>query len=219
MPRRLQRRPGPQRPRRRVRLDNDQRRAQILEIARRAFSVTPYDAFSIDDLARRAGISKGLLYHYFPTKRDLYVACLSAAGDELVASVSTISLDLAPIERTRVGLDAFLDHVENNKPAFVSLMRGGQGMDPQVTDVIESVRARLVDKFVTNTPFAPVLEHNDVFRIAIRGYLGFVEAATLDWCVAPRIPRLELRELLVALQFETVRIALGSSAQLGVPRP
>ena len=52
------------------------RRAQLLELARKAFSDRSYDEVSIDDLAREAKISKGLLYHYFPTKRDLYVAGL-----------------------------------------------------------------------------------------------------------------------------------------------
>ena len=61
---------------RRIRLDNDERRAQLLTLARQAFSDRSYDDVSIDDLAREAKISKGLLYHYFPTKRDLYVAGL-----------------------------------------------------------------------------------------------------------------------------------------------
>jgi len=54
-------------------MDNDQRRAQLLGLARRAFSDRAYDDVSVDDLARVAGISKGLLYHYFPTKRDLLI--------------------------------------------------------------------------------------------------------------------------------------------------
>ncbi|MBP6848431.1 MAG: helix-turn-helix transcriptional regulator, partial [Kofleriaceae bacterium] len=62
------------RPGRRIRLDNDARRAQLLELGQKAFAERTYDEVSIDDIARAAGISKGLLYHYFPTKRDLYVA-------------------------------------------------------------------------------------------------------------------------------------------------
>src|ERR1043166_8797008 len=95
-------------PKRRIRLETDERRAQLLALARKAFSESSYDEVSIDDLAREAKISKGLLYHYFPTKRDLYVAGLREIADELVERVAAIPNDLAPVDRVRAGLDAYL---------------------------------------------------------------------------------------------------------------
>src|SRR5512143_3545076 len=92
------------RPRRRVRLDNDERRAQLLALARKAFSDRSYDDVSIDDLAREAKISKGLLYHYFPTKRDLYVAGLREIAEELVQRVTNIPTEGPPIARVRAGI-------------------------------------------------------------------------------------------------------------------
>src|SRR6185369_15791164 len=97
--RRLLRAAAAARPKRRVRLDNDERRAQLLALARKAFSNRAYDDVSIDDLARDAKISKGLLYHYFPTKRDLYVTSLREIADELVAACTTIPDELPPIEK------------------------------------------------------------------------------------------------------------------------
>ena len=110
------------RPRRRVRLDNDQRRAQLLELGKRAFSDRAYDDVSIDDLARVAGISKGLLYHYFPTKRDLYVAGLREIADELVEAIVRVPVSLAPIDQVRTSVDAYLEHVMRHSRAFVALM-------------------------------------------------------------------------------------------------
>src|SRR4051812_30299866 len=133
----------PARPRRRIRLDTDQRRAQLLELAKRAFSDRAYDDVSIDDLAKVASISKGLLYHYFPTKRDLYIAGLREISDELVEAIQRVSETLAPVERVRAGVDAYLDHIQRHSRAFVSLMRGGIGSDPEVAAVVESVRTRL----------------------------------------------------------------------------
>src|SRR6185295_2252912 len=121
--------------RRRIRLDTDERRAQLLRLARNAFSARSYDDVSIDDLAREAKISKGLLYHYFPTKRDLYVAGLSEIAEELVERVMSVPQDLPPLEGVRSGLDAYLDHVSQHARAFVSLMRGGIGSDPEVAQV------------------------------------------------------------------------------------
>src|SRR5213592_365100 len=130
------------RPKRRVRLDIDQRRAQLLALAKQAFSDRAYDEVSIDDLAREAKISKGLLYHYFPTKRDLYVAGLAEIAQELVERCTAIPANLAPIDRVRTGLDAYLDHISQHARAYVSLMRGGIGSDPEVAGVVEGVRKR-----------------------------------------------------------------------------
>jgi AcrR family transcriptional regulator len=196
------------RPKRRVRLDNDQRRAQLLALARAAFSDRAYDDVSIDDLAREAKISKGLLYHYFPTKRDLYVAGLSAIAEDLVAAITNVPAELAPIDRIKASLDAYLDHITRHARAFVSLMRGGIGSDPEVSAVVEGVRQKLFDEFLTDTPFAGVLTGNVRFETTVRGWIGFVESATIDWCLNPRLTREELRDLFASILFEIMKVVI-----------
>jgi AcrR family transcriptional regulator len=190
----------------RVRLETDERRAQLLELAKKSFSSRSYDDVSIDDLAREARISKGLLYHYFPTKRDLYVAGLSEIADELVAAITGVPEGAPPIERVRMSIDAYLDHITRHAQAFVSLMRGGIGSDPEVASVIENVRQRLFDKFLSGSPFAPMLVGDARFETAVRGWIGFVEHASLDWATNPRLTRVELRELLTQILFEIMRL-------------
>jgi len=110
-------------------------RAQLLALARKAFSDRSYDDVSIDDLAREAKISKGLLYHYFPTKRDLYVAGLREIADELVARCLAIPANLAPIDRvdaqdmiddlrTQEMLGAFRGEPALDREALASLLVG-----------------------------------------------------------------------------------------------
>ena len=65
------------------RLQTNERRAQLLDAGARVFTKRSYDDASMAEVARAAGISKGLLYHYFPSKRDLFVATLEAAAAEL----------------------------------------------------------------------------------------------------------------------------------------
>jgi hypothetical protein len=101
----------------------------------------------------------------------------------------------------RAGLEAYLDHISQHSRAYVSLMRGGIGSDPEVAQVVEGVRSRLADNFLKQTPFAAILSKDVRFQIAVRGWIGFVEGATIDWCVNPRISREELRELLVQVMF------------------
>ncbi|MDQ3366014.1 MAG: TetR/AcrR family transcriptional regulator [Myxococcota bacterium] len=205
----------PKRPR--IRLETDARRAQLLALAKRSFSDRAYDDVSIDDLAREAKISKGLLYHYFPTKRDLYVAGLSEIADELVAAITGVPIELAPIERVRLSLDAYLDHITRHSRAFISLMRGGIGSDPEVAAVIEDTRTRLFDKFLSGSPFAPLVTGDARFETAVRGWIGFVEHATLDWCTNPRLARGELRELLAQVLFEIIRVSAPAVFRL-IPR-
>jgi AcrR family transcriptional regulator len=192
------------RQRRRVRLDNDARRTQLLGLARKSFADRSYDEVSIDDLARDAKISKGLLYHYFPTKRDLYVAALREIADELVRRVAAIPHDLPPADRVRAGLDAYLDHITQHARAFVALMRGGIGSDPEVAQVVESARKRLSDQFLEGSPFATLLGGNARFAIATRGWIGFVEQVSIDWCAEPKLSRDELRDLLSQILFAII---------------
>ncbi len=190
-----------------MRLDNDQRRAQLLGLAKAAFSDRSYDEVSIDDIAREAKISKGLLYHYFPTKRDLYVAGLREIAGDLVTAVTSVSPLLSPVDRARASLDAYLDHITRHNRAYVSLMRGGIGSDPEVAEVIESVRGQMFETFLKDQPFAPILAGNARFETAVRGWIGFVEGAVLDWCVHPKLDRTELRELLVAILGSILTVA------------
>lgn len=201
---------------RRVRLDNDERRAQLLALAKRAFADRAYDDVSIDDLAQVAGISKGLLYHYFPTKRDLYVATLTEIADELVEAVTRMHDELAPIDRVRTAIDAYLDHITRHSRAFVALMRGGIGSDPEVAAVIEGVRTQLFAKFLDGSPFATLVVGDVKFETAIRGWIGFVEATSIDWCANPRLDRHNFRELLVEVLFQTLKVV--APAAIDLPR-
>lgn len=189
----------------RIRLDTDERRRQLLELAKAQFSNRAYDDVSIDDLAREARISKGLLYHYFPTKRDLYVAGLREIADELVAAIAKVPQDLAPLDRIRASLDAYLDHITRHARAFVSLMRGGIGSDPEVAAVVEGVRGRLFEHFLHGSPMVAAFEGNARFETAVIGWIGFVEATSIDWCASPRLSRAELRDLLADALFAVMQ--------------
>ena len=81
-----------------TRLENDERRRRLLELGARLFTEHAYDEISMSRIAREAGISKGLLYHYFPSKRDFYVAVVRHSADEMQAVTET-DPDLAPLER------------------------------------------------------------------------------------------------------------------------
>jgi AcrR family transcriptional regulator len=193
----------PTRARKRVRLELDERRAQLLALGLDFFSARSYDDVNVDELATAAGVSKGLLYHYFPTKRDFYVATIREASRQLLATTLT-SDDAAPIERMRDGLDAYLAYVDKHAAAYAALLGGGIGSDPEVAGIVEETRATFMERV------AHGLGANDrtpKLRVTLRGWIGFVEAAALDWIAHRDVPRGELRDMLVGAFAELVRVS------------
>ncbi|HRC59222.1 MAG TPA: TetR/AcrR family transcriptional regulator [Kofleriaceae bacterium] len=192
----------------RVRLENDERRAQLLELARRVFTERAYDEVSIDDLAAAAKISKGLLYHYYPTKRDLYVASLRETAGALLAAVrEATEPEAPPADRVRAGLEAYLCHVLKLDKVFVALLRGGVGSDPEVAEVLEATRRAFLDQFLARSPMAQTFAADPLVHLALRGWLGMVEATSIEWVSGPEIPRATVRDLLVDNLIATLRNA------------
>jgi AcrR family transcriptional regulator len=192
----------------RTRLGVDERRAQLLALGLRIFSERAYDDVSIEELARAAGVSKGLLYHYFPTKRDFYVAAIEQASEQLLARTLT-PRDLPPEERIRLGLDAYLDFVEEHGGAYVALMRSGIGSDPEVAAVVERSRSAFVDRIVEDVPKKLV---TPLVRVALRGWIGFVEATATEWALHKGVARKRVVELMAGVLVGLVPFARGGAA-------
>src|SRR5882672_2031075 len=94
----------------RLRLQTDDRREKLLDLGRALFNERTYDEIGIDDIARAAGISKGLLYHYFPSKRHFYVETIRSAAAHM-QELTRPDEALPPLERLQFGVDAYLDYV------------------------------------------------------------------------------------------------------------
>lgn len=180
----------------RLRLGTDERRAQLVELGRRLFNERAYDEISIDDIAAAAGISKGLLYHYFPSKKDFYVETVRAAASELLQRTETAA-DLEGDARLVRGLDGYLDFVEKNASAFRALMRSGVGVDAAVAEVLEETRRTLAER-IAREGLGLRGKPRPSVRLALRAWLGFVEAASLDWLEHGGMDRDTLRAALAA---------------------
>jgi AcrR family transcriptional regulator len=184
----------------RERLDVDERRAQLVALGLELFGQQSYEDVSVDALAKAAGVSKGLLYYYFPTKRDLYVAALAHASGKLLEETRTDPA-LRSGERVTRGLQTYLDFVDRHGPAYVALMRGGLGSDSQVAAILEQTRRTFVDRVAEGMPPAAV---TPLVLTALRGWIGFVEATALDWAAHRAVPKEALVSLLSDLLFATL---------------
>jgi len=189
----------------RSRLHQDQRRAQLLELGARLFTVHAYDEVSVEDIAAAAGISKGLLYHYFPSKRELYVATLKINAAGLVRAVEP-DRNKRRLDRLQAGLDAFLDHVQANVAGYASLLRGGIGSDPEVAAVVDDTRQSIIAIIFDNMG---VSDPNPALRLALRGWLGFMEAAAVDWAQRGGVGRRRMRSMAI----EVMQTAIAQAVQ------
>src|SRR5947207_11759245 len=120
----------------RRRLETDDRRARLLALGRRIFSRRPYDSISIDDIAAAARVSKGLLYHYFPSKRRFYVETVRDAVARIRAHAEP-DPSLPEVERLRASLERYLDFAERNAALYAAVLRSGVGLDAEVYAIVE----------------------------------------------------------------------------------
>ncbi len=176
----------------RTRLEPEARRAQLVGLGLKMLSTRSLDKVAIDDIAAEAGISRGLLFHYFPTKRDFHLAVARAAAQELLDRTQT-DPDLPPIAQLRAGVEAFVDHLTDNRDAYVAFIRGSSGGDPDLLQVYESTRTAFTDRVLDGLGIEPVTTR---LRAVVRGWVAFTEEVTVDWLSGGDLERSELVTLL-----------------------
>jgi AcrR family transcriptional regulator len=178
---------------RRRRLSVEDRRQELIDAALRLFSARGPEAVSVDDIAAEAGASRALLYHYFDNKHDLYLAALRAAADALLEQLQP-PLTGTPPELLDAGLSAYLNYVEQHSVGFSALLREGPGASGEVGAIVERVRAAVLGMLLAGVgvPDPPA-----ALRVALRGWVGFVEAACAEWLEHRDVDRETLEGILI----------------------
>jgi AcrR family transcriptional regulator len=180
---------------RQARLTVQERREQLLDLGLRLFGSKPYDEISIEEIAQLAGMSKGLLYHYFPSKRDFYVACLRAAALQL-RRLMRPDPALPPSQQVRAGLSVYLDHVRADRAKTQAFVRGGIGSDPEVLEVTENTRRAVWEFMVAGMRAA---DDERLLRSAVRSWVRFVEMMALDWADSDGVTKDAVIDVCVAV--------------------
>lgn len=199
----------------RTRLGLDERRAQLLVLGRELFNSRPYDAISIDDIAQAAGISKGLLYHYFDSKLRFYVETVRAAFEEM-SDLTEPDPTLPPLEQLDASLDAYLEYVERSGNSYDTLLQSGIGTDPEVQALVEEQRLLVIQRVLKAVGLA---EPPPAVRMALRGWLGFIDAACLDWVKHRDVDRKAVRILLANSLHNAMLTAVQMYPQLDIVLP
>src|SRR5215211_5681036 len=193
------------------RLDVDERRRRLLELGAELFTRHSYAELSMADIAREAGISKALLYHYFPSKQELFVATLQAAAEE-VRERTEPDPTKPPAEALAASLDAFLEWVEQNELAYRKLLESA-GSVPEVGALIAEVRDRTSARILEGLGVGPMAPPK--LRSAARAWLWFMDGAILDWLDHRDLSRTELRDFLLGSLGGSVAAAGASDLLAG----
>jgi len=191
------------------RLDVDERRQQLLERGGELFTSHPYEELSMSRIAKEVGISKALLYHYFPSKQAYFEETLSAWAEQLRERTEP-NPDLSPVEQLTDGLDAFLSLVEENAVAYRNLMRSAAGV-AEIRELIEDVRRRTAERILEG--LYPAEKAPPKARTAVSGWLWFMDGACLNWIEHRDIERGELRDLLLGVLMGAL-LAAGAAPDL-----
>ena len=190
----------------------DERRAQLIEHGLELFGTRPYDEVSIDDIAARANVSKGLLYHYFGGKRAFYLEVVRDAARALLDATEP-SPEHPPVVRGLLGVQRYVEFVENNAPQYAALVTGGLGADPEVAGIIEEARMAFVGRLLLEIGLT---EPRPIFRTALRGFIGHVEATAFEWLAKRDLPREQLVQLILMNLRATVAIAAHLDPDAGI---
>ena len=168
----------------RTRLAPEERRSQLLDLGVRLLSTRSLDELSVDLLAEEAGISRGLLYHYFGNKHAFHEAVVRRAADDLIAQTAPPT-DGGPMERLLISVTAYVDYVVANHAGYVSLVKGAAAGNDALREIYEEARGALTDRIFREDARGEILPDTAATRLIVRGWAAMTEELVLTWVVDP----------------------------------
>jgi AcrR family transcriptional regulator len=193
-----------------ARLTKDERREHLLHVGVELLGRHGTADISIEEIARTAGVSKGLLYHYFPTKNDFFLAVLARSQAEMDQELVR-DPGLSAMERFDRNLDGFLRFVDAHAEGYLAVVNA-RGREPRVQQLVEERRRRRVDELVAlaavlvDAPLDAV--RTPLLVAAIEGWIGFTEGVILRWLRDREISPEDVHELLRRALLEAFGAAL-----------
>lgn len=173
----------------------DARREQLLAVGAQLFGERAYVEVEISDIAARAGVSRGLLYHYFTDKRGFFAAVVRAEVDRLATATAFPQLpgqDAPGVEAlVRAGIDAYLDHIAARPHWYRALYTGATSTHPEIQAALEQSYRRQVTQILATAGVEPTSLHS----LAARSWISFLAVCGLGWLDGHHRDRAEVRDM------------------------
>jgi AcrR family transcriptional regulator len=171
---------------RRTRLTPEDRRAQLVALGVAFLADNPLEQLTIDELSARAGVSRGLLFHYFGSKQGLHREVVRTARDSMLHATEPVP-DLPPLERLRDTLARIVTFVREHSGTFYSLVRGVASGDEEVRAVVEEARGEQAERVTAVFLELGVID-TPLLRIALRSWIAFAEEALVESAIGTDLP-------------------------------
>ncbi|WP_091677582.1 TetR/AcrR family transcriptional regulator [Amycolatopsis marina] len=178
------------------RLEPDERREQIFTCAADLFGERPYTDVSTSDIAARAGVARGLINHYFGTKRELYLAVVRRA-----MTVPHFAVELLPEgpldRRVDAAVGWFLDMITKQEKMWLAATAPeGIGRDTEVERILADADRESADRVLEAVGIEADDNRWNELNALVRAYGGMVKAAGREWLVRGALRREEVHLLL-----------------------
>ena len=181
---------------RRRRLEPDTRRAEILRAAIRAFGEQPYASVQMADVARQAGVTRGLLNHYFGTKRDLYVHVVRTMM--WVPELDAVHLPVGSLrERVEASVDWLITVLDSHGKTWLAVGVEGIGDDPEITAILAEADDRAAQRVLDAIGFNGTGDAHEAALAAVRAWGGLMKNAAREWVDRKTLSRSQVRTILV----------------------
>ncbi|MFC7493534.1 MULTISPECIES: TetR/AcrR family transcriptional regulator [unclassified Nocardioides] len=192
----------------RVRMQAEERRDLIVAAAGRVFATRRYDDVSTVELARECGVSRGLLSHYFPTKRDLYIAVIGRFLEAPRLPMPKYVEGATVEERITHSVHEWVGMVAHSKDAWLAASGFlGESRDEEISALLEDYVERTADQICEIAGLHDVRDEPSV-RVALNGYSAFATAVTRRWLLGAGLTRDQLEQLLTGTLTTLVRQTL-----------
>jgi AcrR family transcriptional regulator len=178
----------------RTRLSPDARRAQLIALGVEMLATRRLDELSVELIAKAAGISRGLLFHYFPSKQHFHLEVARAAAAEMIRRTEP-DTSQSPVDALRGALSSFMDYVEENPDNYKSLVRGAASGDTKMRAIFDDTRSTMAQR-ILDVLTTMGLEVSPRLQLAIAGWVGYVEECVVRWIDTRTIDRDQLLEML-----------------------
>ncbi|WP_454200046.1 TetR/AcrR family transcriptional regulator [Nocardia sp. Marseille-Q1738] len=180
----------------RTRLSPDERREQLITLGAKMLAERAIEDISVSEIAAQAGISRGLLFHYFPTKQDFLLAIARHANAELLVRVAP-DRTLGVSGMLRDSMERYIDYVSENRTSYVALLRGPTSVSPELAALVDLTRDAIIGIILAEVPVPISDADHPRLMLAMRGWIAFVEETTLIWLRTEPISREQHVDLLV----------------------
>jgi len=177
-----------------TRLQVDDRRRLLIDAGSALFARHAFEEISMRQIAEAAGVSKALLYHYFPNKIELFKAAVQEYAGEL-QRITEPDAQGTPIEQLSESLDGYLAWIERNAETWAKLMQSAASL-PEARAAVAGFRAATLENILLR--LTGERSPRPALRTALQGWLGYIDAAILDWVHNQDLTREQLRDLLIA---------------------